>query len=102
MEGCNKKNTFFSNRGPGFYPRDAVVSVECRNSLEDDAVVAPTGRHGTASRERNAVQKSANALQQPSWDLISSFLASTFLRFFLGDLVGLKQRNFLAEELPSC
>jgi hypothetical protein len=28
---------------------------------------------GTASRERSAVQKSANALQRPSWDLIPEF-----------------------------
>jgi hypothetical protein len=31
---------------------------------------------GTASRERSAVQKSANALHRPSWDLISASLGT--------------------------
>jgi hypothetical protein len=39
---------------------------------------------GTAYRERSAVQKSANALQQPSWDFISASLSpSDFFPFLI-------------------
>jgi hypothetical protein len=44
---------------------------EARRSMPKAWSTIPMG-DGTASRQRSAVQKSANALQRPSWDLISA------------------------------